>query len=154
MTVEVYYWSPKPPSIGHAAIMVDGGEPAGKVYLSAWPGNPVSILMGPAEYQHHMDDVIAENREPQVVRLRRLKETAIKSAIKHIRNVGIYSFSMFNCAQQAYACLRLGVPVTAGGLLSGAIVHLVQPGVSLDNLVVTTPRGLFDYAQSLTKDYG
>jgi threonine dehydratase len=90
----------------------------------------------------------------KVVRLRRLKETAIKTAIKHVKTVGVYSFATFNCAQQAHACLRIGVPVSAGGLVSGVIGHFVQPGASLDKLVVATPRGLFDYARSLTKDYG
>ena len=47
MAVEVYWWPPHGDNIGHAAIKVDGGAPAGTEYFlvrGLVPGGPVAAI--------------------------------------------------------------------------------------------------------------
>lgn len=153
MAVEIYFWPPKlDGTIGHAAIMVDGGSPAGRVYLSAWPGELLAILFGNAAFNEYNDDVSSEGkRNPEVVRLTKLDETAIKAQIQKIKGAGKYAFAAFNCASQASLCLDAGVPYR---LLRHGMEILAGPtGVPFQTSVIHTPWNLWLYAKSLTVKY-
>lgn len=145
MTVEVYYWPPDfaEGAIGHASIRIDGGAPKGEMYLSAWPGSPLSIFMlGPGTNNGYMTDVSAEKRQPEVVRLTQLDESACKKAATTITGLHTYNFAMFNCAVQASLCLSAGIPSTATAMLLGGVSTCV------------TPTGLYYFARGLTALYG
>jgi len=115
MAVEVYYWEPKGGSVGHAAIKVNGGTPPGEEYFSLWPGSEWSIWLagsgGFKTYEFDYEDHKKDGSYPQVVRLTKLDETAIKARIKTLKGIGVYSLSVANCASQTGLCLRAGVPL-------------------------------------------
>lgn len=154
MAVEVYFWPPKGENIGHAAIMVDGGSPPGKAYLSAWPGSVLSIIAGPGAFNAYSSDLAAEGGAPQVVRLTKLDETAIKEQIEKCKRGGVYSFPSFNCATQASICLNAGVPYNmlhqAADLLAGAGNPL---GYVFQTSTINTPWNLWLYAKGLALKY-
>ena len=149
MAVEVYFWPPQGGNIGHASIKVDGGSPQGIAYLSAWPGSALSIFL-PAQGDYHQfdDDVSSEgNRQPQVVRLTNLDETAIKKQIDAFKSAATYSFISLNCATQASICLNAGVP---GARLRQVLDMLNGPmGYVFGTSVINTPWTLFLYAKTL-----
>jgi hypothetical protein len=148
MAVEVYFWPPKGSNVGHAAIMADGGTPAGRAYLSAWPGEALAILFGAAAFNQYEDDVRSEGGHPQVVRLTKLDETKIKAQIEKCKNAGKYGFISLNCATQASICLNAGVP---GAQLKQALELLGGPTSYLfGTSVINTPWMLFLYARSLS----
>jgi hypothetical protein len=147
MAVEVYFWSPKKGNIGHAAIMTDGGVPPGPSYLSVWPGTALAIIFGPAAFNKYQDDVASEGGRPQVVRLTKLDETAIKAQIEKCREAARYGFITLNCATQASICLNAGVP---GAKLRLALDMLGGPlGYVFSTSVINTPWNLFLYARLL-----
>ena len=128
MAVEVYWWPLKGYSLGHAAIMVDGGSPSGPMYLSANPGSMISAIYGPAVYKSYATDLL--DGPPMVVRLTKLNETAIKTVAKSVTGFAHYSLFIGNCATQASICLNAGLTVPVP-------------------LVINTPAALFAYAQTL-----
>jgi len=154
MAVEVYFWPPKGENIGHAAIMVDGGSPPGRAYLSAWPGSALSILFGAGSYNAYSDDVGAEGGPPNVVRLTKLDETAIKAQIEKCKQAGMYSFTVLNCATQASICLNAGVPHNLLHEAFDAVVGLANPaGFFAQTSTINTPWTLFLYAKGLALNY-
>lgn len=152
MAVEVYFWPPKGSNIGHAAIMVDGGAPRGKMYLSAWPGSLLSVIVaGAGTFNQYSDDVAAEGGPPQVVRLTKLDETAIKAQVEKCRRGAVYSFPGFNCASQASICLNAGLPTAT---LQWALDMIGGPtSYPFRTSKIDTPWTLFVYAKSLTLNY-
>ena len=151
MAVEVYFWPPKGSNIGHAAIMTDGGTPAGQSYLSAWPGDALAVFFGTAAFNQFDDDVRSEGGRPQVVRLTKLDETAIKAQIEKCKQAGKYGFLGLNCATQASICLNAGVP---GARLQQALELLGGPNSYLfGTSVINTPWNLFLYARTLRLTY-
>jgi hypothetical protein len=153
MAVEVYWWPPKggDKSVGHAAIMVDGGKPAGRAYLSVWPGELLSIVIGSASFFEYQDDVRTEGGRPRVVRLTRLNETAIRTQVKNLQQTARYSFVAMNCATQASICLNAGLP--AGIRLLQTALDFMGPN-RISMTVMNTPWNLFAYAKSLSPHYG
>jgi hypothetical protein len=63
MAVEVCVWLPRGTNIGHAAMKVTGGFPAGDMYLSRWPGK-VSEVVIPGVAKRYADDLTAEGGPP------------------------------------------------------------------------------------------
>jgi hypothetical protein len=142
MAVQIYIWFPKLPegNIGHAAMKVDGGDPAGSVYLSRWPGSYSAVLAGSGTNQSYRDDVTAEGGTPSVVRLTKLNETAIKYTIKTACTVNLYSFVVLNCATQVGMCLNAGIPKI--------------PLSAIEIAAISTPWNLYLYARLLWPLYG
>jgi hypothetical protein len=147
MAVEVYYWVGVP---GHVALRVDGGLPGGRMYLSRWPGKLATALLVSLEGKgnSYEDDMVAEGHAPPLtVRLTRLDETAVKSAIALANRLMIYNDFEANCASHVRACLeagqhgvsKLGSLVTRGGLLGFAFGD--------------TPPGVYAYARTLAALY-
>lgn len=133
MAVEVYWWPPQELfATGHASMLVDGGSPADPMYLSAWPvkGDKMAAIYSTAEFKSYAQDVKEEHGvAPQIVRLIKLNETAIKTAIKAVKGFGHYSFASGNCATLTAFCLCQGVPMPPP--------------------IINTPWTLWLYAQSL-----
>lgn len=152
MTVTVYYWPPDwdTDSVGHASIMVDGGQPPGQAYLSAWPGSLLSIiLVGEGAYHEYRDDIESEyNRKPAAVVLRKLDESAIKEKMSDLKKRSYYSFVSANCATQAGICLKAGVPLSA---LDTALSLVAPQTAYLTN--INSPWTLYGYAKLLALKY-
>jgi hypothetical protein len=149
MAVEVYWWPPDGGNVGHASIMVDGGNPPGIAYLSAWPGSALSIFLpDKGDFHQFSDDVSSEgNRQPQVVRLNNLNETLIKTQIDHCKTAAKYCFIALNCATQASICLNAGVP---GARIKQMFEMMSGPiGFVFGTTVISSPWTLFLYAKSL-----
>ena len=156
MTVTVYFWPPKGEAIGHASIMADGGQPAGKAYLSAWPGDLLSVfLVGDAAYHEFLDDVASEgNRQPHSVALTKLNETAIKAKMADLKKRNHYSFPGANCATQASICLNAGLPSNpALDALTLGLSTLNPASYFLRTDVINTPWTLYVYAKVLATKY-
>ncbi len=147
MTVEINVWFPTVKGdIGHASMMVDGGDPPGAMYLSRWPGSLAAALVaGKGANNRFDDDVSAEGgRQPSKIRLTKLDETAIKKAMKKYLTDDLYSFLLLNCAQQVDQCLTKGLP-TAGIIISA----LTAPATAAN-----TPWTLYVKAKELSVLYG
>jgi hypothetical protein len=152
MTVRVKVWFPHNIDIGHAALEVDGGRPAGTMYFSRWPGESMSsLLFGAGDVHKFETDVSDEHgRQPSVVSLTKLNETNIKSAMKVVNGINVYSFFAANCAQQVGWCLRQGLGV-GGGVVDFAFSRAAP---QLRDALILTPWNLYAYAQSLRPVYG
>ena len=151
MAVEVYVWLPRADgNIGHASMYVDGGTPAGPMYLSQWPGSSFikALTIGSACGQSYADDVKAEGGKPSVVRLTKLDETAVKKAIEYFQKHGLYGFFLLNCANQVKLCLDWGV--SGMGHLATILGRTNVIGYQLND----TPWGVYCYARGLTLLYG
>jgi hypothetical protein len=159
MTVEVYVWFPeaKKGNFGHAAMKVDGGKPPGPIYLSRWPASVYEVLVGRGANRKYGEDVKREGKAPKTVRLTKLDETAIKSAIKRNLTVNVYSFHLYNCSTQVGLCLREGITGVTGAALSS--VDLTMKGLlgirysAVKFSSINTPWNLYLFAQSLRPLY-
>ena len=139
MAVEVYWWPPQEfLETGHASMLVDGGSPADPMYLSAWPvpRDWMGAVYSKALFKSYARDVADEGGvAPHVVRLTKLNETAIKTAIKEVKGFGHYGLFTMNCAALTAYCLSKGTSM--------------PPPLS-----VVTPWTLWGYAQALRPVYG
>jgi hypothetical protein len=134
--------------------MVDGGSPPGKAYLSAWPGSILSIIAGSGAFNAYSDDISSEGGPPQVVRLTKLDETAIKQQIESCKRGGVYSFPGFNCATQASICLNAGVPYNTLHQALDFVAGLGNPTAFVTQTsTINTPWNLFLYAKALASKY-
>lgn len=138
--VEVYLWTGFP---GHLSLKVDGGSPAGPMYLSCFPATQLAKLAGTGVDQNYAQD-LADYGAPHVVRLSRLNETAVKKAVALAQKTMIYSLPAANCASHVKFCLDSGVGGLAVISVRGAIGFAVSD----------TPWGVYTYAQGLRALYG
>jgi len=115
--VTVYVWNPHYSSlnVGHAALAVTGGQPAGDTYVSWWPRNRnlATITVGVRRGVHARlaDDELstAEGRRPDhTVRLEGLDETQIKAFWKRLVRHGEYQGFSSNCATTVAKALEAG----------------------------------------------
>jgi hypothetical protein len=147
MAVEVYYWFGVP---GHVALRVDGGLPGGTMYLSRWPGGLATALLVSLEGKgnSYEDDMVAEGHaSPLTVRLTRLDETAVKSAIVLANRLMIYNDFEANCSSHVRTALE------AGQHGASKLASIVTRGGLLGFAFGDTPPGVYAYAKSLTALY-
>lgn len=135
--VEVYLFVGFP---GHISLKVDGGSPSGTMYLSRFPATNLAKFAGPGIDQNYAQDV-ADYGAPHVVRLSKLNETAVKSAVVTAQRTMVYSAFLANCASHVKFCLDSGV---TGSRIGGTIGWL-----GMGAAVSETPYGVYAYAQSL-----
>ncbi len=121
------------------------------MYLSRWPGGlATALVMSPeGKGNSFADDMVAEGyATPLTVRLTRLDETAVKSAIVLANRFMVYNDFGANCSSHVRVCLeagqhglpKVGSAFTHGGLLGFAFSD--------------TPPGVYAYAQGLRAVYG
>ncbi len=139
MSVVVYYWAGVP---GHVAIEVDGGTPAGTMYLSRWPKTTATAmsLSWKGAGNQYSDDVTAEGGIPASVRFTSLNESDVKQAIIRANQWMIYNPFEANCSSHVKFCLDSGIAGPVFGLVTTVAGGWV-PG--------HTPWGVYHYAQAL-----
>ncbi len=147
MAVEVYYWGGFP---GHVAIRVDGGSPAGAMYLSRWPGSLLTALVLSFEGKgnQYSEDVAEEGKEASAkVRFTRLDESAVKRAIIRANQWMIYNDFEANCASHVHVCLDAGMKGLAA--VAGEATRRGLLGFVLGD----TPLAVYHYARALQRLY-
>lgn len=137
------HWSPR---VGHIALKVNGGAPAGVQYLSSFPGSIWTALdLGYKGENHTYEMDTREYGLPNVVRLSKLNETAVKTAVTGATRSMIYNDFLYNCASHVRYCLECGA---SGPTV--ARVDMYTTGAVFSH----TPRGVFTYAMSLQVLFG
>ena len=141
MAVAVFYWPGVP---GHVSIGVDGGSPAGMMYLSRWPKAWDTAVMLAMEGTNNSlsDDITAEGGVPLWLRFTKLNETNVKKAILEANKLMVYQDLVANCATHVKFCLGAGLP--AGQMVASAFTSWAMNA---------TPPGVYAFALSLHKAY-
>jgi len=155
MAVEVYYWLGVP---GHLALRVDGGTPAGSMYLSRWPGGLFTAIDiiggGPGRNNSFAADMKAEGmRTPLTVRLTKLDETAVKKAVEYCNKHLYYHDLVSNCSSYVRFCLEVGTGALR--FVATELYDTILDGIALPLGWVEddTPPGVYSYACSLRGSY-
>src|SRR5262249_3295160 len=110
--VTVYYWPARGDNIGHVAMMVTGGMPAGPVYISWWPnGSGIKELfvkgaLGSA-ISSLTEDIKLEGFLPLFLVVPGLDESKIKARWSDWKK-GDYRALDKNCANTVAAALYAG----------------------------------------------
>jgi hypothetical protein len=141
MAVAVFYWPGLP---GHVSIAVDGGSPAGNMYLSRWPKAWDTAVMLAMEGTNNSlaADIKDEGGYPLWVRFTKLNETNVKTAIVEANKLMVYQDLLANCATHVKLCLGAGLPT--GQMVASAFTSAAMNA---------TPPGVYAFALALQKLY-
>jgi hypothetical protein len=141
--VEVYFWNGIP---GHIALKVTGGTPPGTLYLSSFPGSIWTALdVGYKGENHTYEMDTTSYGLPHIVRLSKLNETAVKTAVAAAIRSMIYNDFLYNCASHVKYCLECGL-LNSPNLARASIY-------STGALFSHSPQGVFTYAAALEALY-
>ncbi len=154
--ITVYHWDLEYPGstigwrVGHASIRVDGGAPAGDVYMSWFPTKHLALSSTARRNETFQQDVASEESPPTGVLVvgtpqKTLDETAIKAWwVRFLQHPPAWSLFSTNCSQLVIDAMRVG---GSDKYLGGDTLGFIPPYQSWST--VWRPSQIEDYVRAV-----